>query len=692
MDKRSDPQKESHTNRLIHEKSPYLLQHAHNPVDWYPWGEEAFARAGEADRPVFLSIGYATCHWCHVMEKESFEDPEVADFMNRVFVSIKADREERPDLDHLYMSVCQMLTGSGGWPLTIIMTPEKRPFFAGTYFSKHTRFGRIGLMELIPRIEDVWRNRRGEVLDSAERIVGTLASAAEQTARRDLDRATLDRAFQELSSSFDSAHGGFGGAPKFPSPHNLIFLMRYWKRTGDPRALQMVEKTLAEMRWGGLFDHVGLGFHRYSTDKEWLVPHFEKMLYDQAMLALAYTEAWQAAKNPLFRKTAQEIFEYVLREMTTPEGGFCAAEDADSEGEEGKFYVWTEEEIRKVLSRSEADRVIRACNVSPEGNYRDEATQKKTGTNILHLKGGTPPGEEEALSSALKKLLEAREKRVHPLKDDKILTDWNGLMIAALARGAQVFQEPRFEEAAAKAASFVLEKLRTPEGLLHRYRDGEAAISGHLDDYAAFTWGLMELYEATLDDACLSTALDLVGEMQVRFGDPEGGFFFAAEGSEDLIVRKKETQDAAVPSGNSMAAQVLLRLGRATGRMDLEEAGFRTLQALSGSVDRFPSAFTFLLTALDFAMGPSREIVVVGAPGREDTREVLGAVRHGYEPGKVLLFKPEGGGGSALERVAPFVSPYETVEGKAAAYICENRSCRTPLTDPEEIKRVMEEK
>ncbi len=685
------------TNRLAGEKSPYLLQHAHNPVDWFPWGEEAFETARRLDRPVFLSIGYATCHWCHVMEKESFENPEVAELMNRAFVSVKVDREERPDLDHIYMTACQMLTGSGGWPLTIVMTPEKMPFFAATYIPPKARFGRAGMVELVPRLQDVWENRRDEVMDSAGKILAALETAAVPEAEGDLGMEALDRAFEELSGSFDARHGGFGKAPKFPSPHNLLFLLRYWKRTGNPRALEMVESTLAAMRRGGLFDHVGFGFHRYATDETWLVPHFEKMLYDQAMLAMTYVEAWQATGKGLYRRTAEAVFAYLLRDMVTPEGGLCAAEDADSEGVEGKFYVWTEREIRDTLPESDADLVIRAFNVSEEGNFRDEATGRKTGENILHRSQGPQarplnPDEKARLEAARETLFGIRERRVRPLRDDKVLTDWNGLMIAALARGARAFENPAYAEAAARAAAVVEARLSGAGGrLLHRYRDGQAAVEGLLDDYAFLAWGLLELYEATFEEKHLRWALELADVMRSRFEDAErGGFFFAAKGAEDLIVRKKEFQDAAVPAGNSVAALILLRLARLTGRSDLEESASGVFQALAGTVDRLPSAFTFLLSALDFATGPTQEVVIVGDRDGDDTRAMVQVLGSRFLPDTVTLLRPADRGTPDIDTLAPFVRHHEMVEGKAAAYVCRDRACRAPVTGSQALLAAIE--
>ncbi len=690
-------------NRLSREKSPYLLQHAFNPVDWFPWGEEAFETARSLDRPVFLSIGYATCHWCHVMEKEVFENPEIADLMNRTFVSVKVDREERPDLDHIYMTVCQMLTGSGGWPLTIVMTPERHPFFAATYIPPRARFGRAGMVELVPRIQDAWENRRNEVMDSAGKILAALETAADSEGAGELGTAVLDRAFQELSASFEARHGGFGKAPKFPSPHNLLFLLRYWKRTGEAKALEMAEVTLRAMRRGGLFDHVGFGFHRYSTDEAWILPHFEKMLYDQAMLSMAFVECWQATGKAVYRETAEAIFTYVLRDLTTPEGGFCTAEDADSEGREGKFYVWSEREIRSALQNREADLVIRTFNVSKEGNFQEEATGRSTGENILHLKSESLiPGielhlrnadEHNRLQAALKTLFSIREKRVRPLRDDKVLTDWNGLMIAALAKGARAFDEPRYSEAACRAADFLEERLSESGGrVLHRFRDGQSGIEGHLDDYAFLIWGLIDLYEATFEEARLRWALELADAMRSRFEDEkQGGFFFTTSEAEDLIVRKKELQDAAVPSGNSVAALVLSRLAGLTGRLELEESGAGVFRAVGGTVERVPSAFTFLLSALDFAMGPTREVVIVGDREAKDTRAMVKALGGRFLPDTVTLFRPAGRGGRDIDDIAPFVRHHEMVEGKASAYVCQDHACQRPVTGADALMSSIDE-
>jgi uncharacterized protein YyaL (SSP411 family) len=677
-------------NRLIHEKSPYLLQHARNPVDWYPWGREAFEKAEREDKPIFLSIGYSTCHWCHVMEHESFEDPEVAALMNDAFVSIKVDREERPDLDHIYMAVCQILTGGGGWPLTILMTPNKRPFFAATYIPKGDRFGQTGMMVLIPRIKEIWKTRRREVLESADNIIGALRGMADVQSKGDLDRNVLDGAYLEFAKRFDGTYGGFGQAPKFPTPHNFLFLLRYWKRSGEEKALEMVEHTLRAMREGGIYDQVGFGFHRYSTDREWLVPHFEKMLYDQAMLAVAYLEAYQATGKALYRDTAREIFEYVLRDMTSPEGAFYSAEDADSEGVEGKFYVWHEEEIRQVLEKDEADLIIRVYNVEKNGNFLEQASRESNGANILYLGKGVPgasPVLEERIASARKKLFEAREKRVRPHRDDKILTDWNGLMIAALARGAQVLAEPVYAEVAGKAADFVLQHLRIPGGrLLHRYRDGEGGIPANVDDYAFLIWGLIELYEAAFETRFLKAALDLNEELLKHFWDEEkGGLFFTADDGEELIVRTRETYDGATPSGNSVAMWNLLRLARITGRADLEERAAKIGEAFSGQVKGTPSGFTQFLVAVDFGIGPSYEVVIIGPAGGEDTKRMLEALRSRFFPNRVVIFRPSEEKTPEIAHIAPFVEKQISLDGKATAFVCLNQSCRLPTTDIAEM-------
>ncbi|MFC1495018.1 thioredoxin domain-containing protein [Thermodesulfobacteriota bacterium] len=691
---------EEKTNRLINEKSPYLLQHAYNPVDWYPWCDEAFNKAADANRSIFLSIGYSTCHWCHVMEKESFEDPEVAELMNREMVSIKVDREERPDLDNIYMSVCQILTGSGGWPLTIIMTPDKVPFFAGTYIPKNTRFGRIGMMELIPRIKDAWENRPGEVLDSAERIQEALRGMDDIIPGRKMGESILEKAYGELTVRFDETFGGFGSAPKFPSPHNLLFLLRYWNRTGDEKALYMVEKSLLNMRLGGIYDHIGSGFHRYSTDREWLVPHFEKMLYDQAMLAMVYTEAFQATGNNDYESTAREIFSYVLRDMTSPEGGFYSAEDADSEGEEGKFYIWKEKELHNILQKEDAELITEVFNIKKEGNFKDEATGDLTGANIFHLKNTIQAISMEKdipltdlklrLSAIRDALFTEREKRIHPHKDDKILTDWNGLMIAALALGAKVFDEDELSRAARKAADFILNNMRDTEGrLLHRYRENEAGITGNADDYAFFIWGLIELYEATFETKYLQNAIELNEYFIIHFfDDKRGGFFFTPDNGEKLLVRKREVYDGAVPSGNSVAMLNLIKLARITGRVDFEKYAERLNMAFSQAIDGMPSGHTFFMCALEYAAGPSCEVVITGAKGSDDTNEMIYALNRQYYPNKTMVLKPEDNK-DYINSIAEYLKNYKCLDNRATAYVCHDNTCESPTTQAKEMMALM---
>ncbi|MFX1486475.1 MAG: thioredoxin domain-containing protein [Promethearchaeota archaeon] len=700
----TDNSAEIKPNRLISEKSPYLLQHARNPVDWYPWSPEAFEKAKREDRPIFLSIGYSTCHWCHVMEKESFEDREVASLMNEAFVNIKVDREERPDLDAIYMTVCQMMTGRGGWPLTIIMTPDKKPFFSATYIPKERKFGRIGMKELIPHIKGLWKSKRDEVIDSAEKIVSSLRRARTALSVQELGETTLSLAYESLHISFDEEHGGFRHAPKFPTPHNLTFLLRYWKRTGNAKALEMVEKTLKSMRLGGIYDQIGFGFHRYSIDREWLVPHFEKMLYDQAMLTMAYTEAYQATGRDEYQQTAHEIITYVLRDMTDPEGGFYSAEDADSEGEEGKFYLWTREEIKELLTEEEGDLVTSVYSIEEEGNFSEEATGRLTGRNILHLK--KPLSEiaselkipleklEQVLRKARRKLFSFREKRVHPHKDDKILTDWNGLMIVALTKAAQALGEEKYLDSAKKAADFILERLSDSKGrLLHRYREGEADIPAFIDDYAFFIWGLAEIYEASFEVKYLRNAVRCAEDMIEHFWDDgPGGFYFTADDSESLLVRKKEIYDGAIPSGNSAAMLVLLRLSRMTGSTDYEDKAAQIARTFSGNVAMAPEAYTHLMSALDFAVGPSYELVLVGNSEAEDTKAMSKAVRERFIPNKVVLFRPADIESPEIAELASFTAPLSTLGGKATAYVCKNYRCDLPTTSIEKMLELLDAK
>ena len=668
-------------NRLSDEQSPYLLQHANNPVDWYPWGEEAFKKAKELDRPIFLSIGYSTCHWCHVMEHESFEDDSVAKLLNDGFISIKVDREELPEIDHVYMTVCQAMTGGGGWPLTIIMTPAKEPFFAGTYFPKDKRGGRSGLFQILPMITDAWTSKRQDIMTSVGQVKNYLDQLNSKPAGNDFSMELINGAYDQFRNGFDEEYGGFFNAPKFPSPHNLIFLMRYHHSFDNKIALEMATKTLKQMRLGGIYDHIGFGFHRYSTDRHWLVPHFEKMLYDQAMIAMAYTEAYHITGEDIFAQTANEIFTYVLRDMTASKGGFFSAEDADSEGEEGKFYIWTEQEIKDVLGENYGKEFNDIFSITTPGNYTDESSGKQTRLNIPHLKNYNSNGNNN-LDSAREKLFNIREKRIHPLKDDKILTDWNGLMIAALAKASIVLNEPGYLDAAEKAAKFVLDSISKGERLLKRYRNGVAALDAHLDDYAFMAWGLLELYEATFLTKYLSQALDLMNIMVEDFWDDKnGGFFLGSDQSEKLIVRSKTAYDGAIPSGNSVAVMNMVKLTRITGNTKWAELAEKTMRAFSEDVNRMPTGYTLMLTGFMFDTQNSKEIVIVGDSRNRNTIKFLHTIRTSYAPHKVLLFKDTSVSENRLEQLANWTSTQNSINGKPTAYVCKNFACNQPTAD-----------
>ncbi|GAV23539.1 thioredoxin domain-containing protein [Carboxydothermus pertinax] len=681
-------------NRLIHEKSPYLLQHAYNPVDWYPWGEDAFKKAKMEDKPVFLSIGYSTCHWCHVMERESFENEEVADLLNKHFVAIKVDREERPDVDQIYMTACQAMTGQGGWPLTIIMTPEKKPFFAGTYFPKRSKWGRPGLIEILTEIAKLWETDREQLLTISKRLYEFMQTMP-QSKKGDLTEEVLEKAYREFLGKFDSEYGGFGPAPKFPTPHNLIFLFRYWKRTGEEKALVMAEKTLEAMARGGIYDHVGYGFHRYSTDREWLVPHFEKMLYDNALLAYTYLEAYQATKKEKYARVAREVFTYVKRKMTSPEGGFYSAEDADSEGVEGKYYAWTPDEVKKALGPEEGELFCRVYDITPEGNFEGKNIPNLIHTDLesMAVKFGKSSEElTDSLDRMRQKLYQGREKRVLPHKDDKILTSWNGLMIAALAKGVRVLQDQELLNMAQKAAEFIFSKLRRDDGrLLARYREGEGAVLAYLDDYAFLIWGLIELYEASFEVRYLKLAVELTREMLKLFWDEKhGGLFFTGADGEELITRPKEIYDGALPSGNSVAALNLLRLSRMLGEEDFLQKAEEILSTFAGKVSEIPSAHSFYLLAYLFYLGPVKEIVVAGEPDGEDTRAMIEKINLAYLPNSVVLFHPIGDAGQEIREIIPHIADKKSLIGeRATVYVCENFSCKAPVVEVEMLEEYL---
>ncbi|MGV8126647.1 MAG: thioredoxin domain-containing protein [Methanothrix sp.] len=689
-----DPKAESNApNRLIDEKSPYLLQHAHNPVDWYPWSEEAFQAAAREDRPVFLSVGYSTCHWCHVMARESFQDPEVADLLNRTFICIKVDREERPDIDQIYMNAALAMTGRGGWPLSIIMTADKKPFFAATYIPKRGSFGQAGMMEIIPRIGELWRENRDELLRSADQILDHLKQAAVGPSPEDeaLDESLLKRGYDALASIYDPQNGGFGGAPKFPAPHNLLFLLRYWKRSKDAFALQMVEETLQAMSMGGVFDHLGGGFHRYSTDAGWRIPHFEKMLYDQATMAMAYTEAYQATGKKEYARTVQEILGYVLRDMTSQQGGFFSAEDADSEGEEGAYYLWGAEELKEVLEKEDLRLLIRLFDIYESGNF-------ETGRNILIARStfkdaasvlGVSEGDLWRRWEGIReRLLSVREKRVHPQKDDKILADWNGLMISALAKAAQALNRPDYANAAARAADFILNEMKTEDGrLLHSYREG-SAISGCLDDCAFLVWGLIDLYETLFEIKYLRAAAKLTRAMIEHFWDNgKGGLFFSPDDASDLPLREKAFRDGAIPSGNSAAMLDLLRLSHLTGQPEWENKAWQLARASGASAAGQTLGYTMLLSSLDYGLGPAIQIALVGKKEDEDAVEMLKVIRERFLPSKSVLLSQ----GEDTAEMAEFARGLAKIEGKSAAYVCSGKSCRPPVTSPRELMLMLGE-
>lgn len=667
-----------YNNKLLQEKSPYLLQHAHNPVDWYPWGPEAFARAVSEDKPIFLSIGYSTCHWCHVMERESFEDEEVAALLNKSFISIKVDREERPDIDSIYMTVCQALTGRGGWPLNIFLSPERKPFYAGTYFPKGDRMGMTGLMSLLDSISDAWKNNREALLDSGDKIIHAISIDEEHDA--EIPETLFSEAFSQFKYDFDSVYGGFGRAPKFPAPHNLFFLLRYYHMTGDEYTLEMVEDTLDSMYRGGIYDHVGFGFSRYSTDRKWLIPHFEKMLYDNALLAIAYLEAHQITGKELYGRAARKIFEYVLRDMTSPEGGFYSAEDADSEGVEGKFYIWSRDEVLKVLGSDDGEKYCQMYDITAGGNFE--------GYNIPNLiKSGLVDQDYDLAEKCRQKLFEHREKRIHPYKDDKILTSWNGLMIAALAMGGRVLGDQRYLDAARKAADFILDRLVRHDGrLMARFRDNHIAYPAYIDDYAFFVWGLIELYQSVYDPHYLAKATALTDNMLQLFWDREhGGLFLYGSDSEQLIIRPKEVYDGATPSGNSAAAMNLLKLARLTGRNDFEERAHKIFEAFSGQLTGIPRGHTYLLSALAFARSAGKEVVISG--NAVEAAPLVATLKKGFNPFTVsLLYTPQHSG---LEAVVPFIADYKPTDGKAAAYVCHNFTCSAPVTDAEALSKAL---
>lgn len=668
------------SNRLINEKSPYLLQHAHDPVNWYPWGEEAFEKTKREDKPVFLSIGYSACHWCHVMHRESFQNNEIADMLNDGFVSVKVDREERPDIDSIYMSVCQALNGQGGWPLTIVMTPEKLPFFAATYLPPHGQRGMTGLDELLPQILNIWKNDRSSVNSAGERIRDWIKREADIDRQGELEDKMLRQAFRYLEKSFDPEYGGFSRAPKFPSPHQMLFLLRYYHHYKEEKALEMVEKTLESMYRGGIYDHLGGGFARYSTDRQWLIPHFEKMLYDNALLAMAYLEAFQASGRELYRQVAIQVFDYILRDMRSPEGGFYTAEDADSEGVEGRFYVWRPEQVADVLG-DEAAEFCAMYGISQEGNFE--------GSSVPNLLKGLPEAEADIKLSRMKEALRLkREERPRPGKDDKILCSWNSLMIAALAMGARIIKAPAYLEAAREAVQFVLTRLRRSDGrLLARYREGEARYEAYVDDYAFLIWALIELYQADYDPQDLKTALELNKDMIEYFWDEESaGLFLYGSDAEALIHRPKEVYDGALPSGNSVAALNLLRLARLTGDSGLEERAVQLMRHFAGQAAGAPGAHTFYMMSLLNYLVPGSEVSIVGSRKQRDTVQMLDEITSAYHPFTHVILKEEGLAPSEYD-ILPGLSTLPGNNGGVVAYICSGHTCQPPIDSLAELQK-----
>jgi uncharacterized protein YyaL (SSP411 family) len=691
------------SNRLLNETSPYLLQHADNPVDWYPWGEGALQRAKAEDKPIFLSIGYSACHWCHVMAHESFEDEGVAAILNEHFVSIKVDREERPDLDRIYMSAVQAMTGSGGWPMSVFLTPDGQPFYGGTYFPPTPRYGMPSFSQVLAAVADGWQNRRQELVVSGQRLVEALEqqnAVREDVKREGLKSETVESAFQSLLKRFDRAHGGWGNAPKFPQPMALEFLLRYHHVTANSRALQVVSQTLEAMTRGGMYDQLGGGFHRYSVDDHWLVPHFEKMLYDNAQLPRVYLHAWQVTGDPFYRVITEEILDYVVREMTdSAGGGFYSTQDADSEGQEGKFFIWTPDEIRELLGQ-EADAFMAAYGVTERGSFE--------GHNILELVGDVSQRAE--LAEARRQLFDAREQRIRPGRDEKVLTSWNGLMLAAFAEAARALDRDDYRQVAEHNADFLLCELKSSEGRLwHTWkacpepfgpstglrtgsaqdklcrRDGVAKINGYLEDYTHLVVGLLELYQTTFDPRWYQTARELAEVMIEHFSAPDGGFFDTSDDHERLITRSRELQDNAVPSGNAMAAFVLLRLAGLASEPRYAELAHAALGPMQPLLAKYPLGFAQWLIALDYALSPPHEIAIVGDPEASDTRALLDVCTTSYRPHQIVAL----GAPDAEASAVPLLQDRSQIEGRATAYVCVDFACRPPVTDPEALQALL---
>ncbi len=658
-----------HQNRLSQEKSPYLLQHAHNPVDWYSWGDEAFAKARREDKPIFLSIGYATCHWCHVMERESFENENIAAIMNEFFVNIKVDREERPDVDQIYMASVQAMTGHGGWPLSAFLTPDLKPFFGGTYFPPSSRHGRPGFPDILKEMARLWREDRPKLLDWGQQLYDALNDQSHHGGG-ELSVDIFTRVLAHLKENFDAEEGGFGSAPKFPRSDTLSLLLRMHKRTGDKEALTMVQKTLDKMARGGIYDHLGGGFHRYSTDRYWLAPHFEKMLYDNALLIKTYLEAYQVDKNPMWKSVVEETIHYVLRDMTSPEGGFYSAEDADSEGVEGKFYVWDEKELENILSSEDASAIKKYFHTKPAGNFE--------GHNILHLQPNDDWQQRQtpALSSLMSKLLTHRTQRIPPLKDDKILTSWNGLMISALAKASQVIGSEAYLLVAQKSAQFILSTLYRDGTLYRRYRDGDVRYEGGLEDYSFFIQALLDLYESDFNEEWIKTAIALEKKTTSLFWDKDAGGYFASLKDPTLVARMKEIYDGAIPSGNSIMALNLLRLEAFTSDAAFGKRAEDLLNAFSGFVSRNPQATPALLMAYDWLHDSVKEIAIIGPKNTSSLKQELLSLHQHFLPNKIIAYHD-----APAQSLLPLLKDRPASSGNdIQIFLCENQTCRQPVT------------
>jgi uncharacterized protein len=688
-----------HTNRLANEKSPYLLQHAHNPVDWFAWGSEAFERARAENKPIFLSIGYSTCHWCHVMERESFENEKIAELLNRDYISIKVDREERPDVDRIYMTFVQATTGSGGWPMSVWLTPELKPFYGGTYFPPENRWGNPGFASILTQIASAWESDREKIDDSARDVIEQLKKSSKVEGRAGggrIDASVLESGFSVFRRIFDARLGGFGGAPKFPRPSVHNFLLRYYMRTKNQEALDMVLLTLREMAKGGMNDQLGGGFHRYSVDERWFVPHFEKMLYDQGQLVTSYVEAFQITGDAGYAATARRTLDYVLRDMTDPGGGFYSAEDADSvidpghpgEKGEGAFYIWSAEEVRALLPDSAG--FMRRYGVREGGNVEYDPHGEFTGKNILFLADETAAaGAADQDESGI--LLEVRGKRPRPHLDDKILTAWNGLMISAFALTGAALREPRYAEAARRAAAFLIDHMYVDGKLLRRYRAGEAAIPAFLDDYALFIQALLDLYEAQFDPRHLQFAIDLTLQMRERFEDPEhGGFFSSPAGDESLVMRVKDDYDGAEPSGNSVALMNLLRLTQMTNRDEFRQSAARALAAFEQRLSLAPSALPQMMAACEFLLSHPRQIVVAGERNAPDTVALLQVIHTRFMPNRVVLLIDSDETRSRLARDIPEVAAMQPLGERAAAYVCRDYACQLPVSDAAALDELLQ--